>query len=60
LFRRPEAFNAFCAKLEKSPHANGIAFFLSLFLLPAAMSPQSPQAKFFLGFDRNDYPGDAP
>jgi len=36
----------------------GIAFFLSRFCLPAAMS-RSSSGKFFLGFDRNDYPGDA-
>ena len=31
---------------------------LSLSLVPGLTSSHSPQQKFFLGFDRNDYPGD--
>src|SRR5215470_8983366 len=31
---------------------------LLLALLPGLASPQSSQQKYFLGFDRNDYPGD--
>lgn len=33
-------------------------FAVLLLLVPATTSPQSPQQKSFLGFDRNDYPGD--
>lgn len=35
------------------------SFLLLLFLVPAVSAPQSEPAKSFLGFDRNDYPGDA-
>jgi len=35
-----------------------IIFVVFLLFVPAATSPQSPQPKSFLGFDRNDYPGD--
>jgi len=34
------------------------ALLLSLLSLPGACSPNSSPGKFFLGFDRNDYPGD--
>jgi len=37
------------------PLAAAIVFLL---LLPGTASPQSAQQKYFLGFDRNDYPGD--
>src|SRR5262249_35053950 len=32
---------------------------LLLVFLPGSAVPQSSQQKYFLGFDRNDYPGDA-
>ncbi|GAC1633140.1 MAG: hypothetical protein NVS9B14_07360 [Candidatus Acidiferrum sp.] len=34
------------------------AFLLLLTSVPGAISAPAPQEKFFLGFDRNDYPGD--
>src|SRR5258707_4910016 len=34
------------------------ALLLLLLFLPGACSPSSAPEKFFLGFDRNDYPGD--
>src|SRR5258706_589772 len=34
------------------------ALLLLLLFLPGAYSPSSAPGKFFLGFDRNDYPGD--
>ena len=36
----------------------GLAFAILVLLIPASTSPRSPEQKFFLGFDRNDYPGD--
>jgi hypothetical protein len=35
-----------------------VIFAVFLLFVPAATSPQSPEPKSFLGFDRNDYPGD--
>src|SRR5215475_1501995 len=35
----------------------GVAVFL-LFFFAGAAAPQSAHQKYFLGFDRNDYPGD--
>jgi hypothetical protein len=35
-----------------------VTFAIFLLLVPRATSPQSPQQNSFLGFDRNDYPGD--
>jgi hypothetical protein len=33
-------------------------FVLLLLMIPGAAAPEPPQAQYFLGFDRNDYPGD--
>jgi len=35
------------------------AFLLLLTFVPGAPSPKTPERQFFLGFDRNDYPGDS-
>ena len=49
----------FARSHKKAFGVSTIVFLFSLLFVMPALSQQSPDARAYLGFDRNDYPGDA-